>query len=416
MSDRNFTPLKLDATQERLWSETRVALQWVCPAFTHVFYSLMDAGTGTIAVFTKDVPIAATDGSSLLLNPDTFFKYPIMKRVFICLHEIGHAMFDHCGQGHKFSKTGKVPTKSGKPIPYDHQTMNVATDLVINDMLIASKCGQFDDKWLHDTKLATHKDSAIDVYAKIYRDGKGPSGGGDQFDEHLAPGQGQGKQPHEAPRDEQEWKTTIAAGAAAAKAQGKLPAEMELFIDQLLNPEVDWTDKVQAFFARKVGSGGYDWRRADRRLVVRDIYSPGRSGFGAGTIAFAIDTSGSIVADPRLLQRFFSEMAGILEDLRPQRLLVMWIDARVHSVEEIEEASDLRTLKPKGGGGTDFRPAFDWIAKNDLTPDALIYLTDGDGSFPQRAPSYPVLWGNITPRYEHGHYPFGDVVPVPTPK
>lgn len=410
-----YTPVPLDANHDRLWRETRVALQWVCPAFTHVFYSLMDAGNGTIAIFTREVPIAATDGSSILLNPDTFFKYTLMERVFICLHEIGHAIFDHCGQGHKFSKTGKVPLKSGKSIPYDGKLMNVATDLIINDMLIQSKCGKFNDKWLHDTKIATHKDSAIDAYAKIYREGKG-GGGGEGFDEHLAPGEGQGKDPHDAPRDEQEWKTTIAAGAAAAKAQGKLPAEMELFIDKLLNPEVDWTDKVQAFFARKVGGGSSNWRRADRRLVVRDIYAPSRSGFGAGTVGVSIDTSGSIVADKRLLDRFFSEMAGILEDLRPQRLLVLWIDAKVHAVDEIEEVSDLRTLKPKGGGGTDFRPAFEWIEKNDIELDAMVYLTDGDGCFPKHAPPYPVLWGNITPRYETGHYPFGDVVAVPTPK
>lgn len=407
-----YEPIPLDATQDRLWRETRVALQWICPAFTHVFYSLMDAGTGNIAIFTKDVAIAATDGTSLLLNPDKFFKYKLMERVFICLHEIGHAMFDHCGVGHKLSKTGKVPLKSGKTLPYDHQTMNVATDLVINDMLVQSKCGQYNSDWLHDPSIATCKDSAIDAYAKIYRAGKKPPG--ECFDEHLAPGQGTGQQPSDVQRNEQEWKTTIAAGAAAAKAQGKLPAEMELFIDKMLNPEVDWTDKVQAFFARKVGSGGSDWRRPDRRLVIRDIYAPGRSGFGAGTVAVAVDTSGSIVGDPQLLNRFFGEMAGILEDIRPQRLLVMWIDARVHSVDEIEEPEDLRKLKPKGGGGTDFRPAFDWLAKNDVEVDALIYLTDGYGTFPQRAPSYPVLWGNITKTYSSGHYPFGDVVDVPT--
>ena len=48
-------------------------------------------GTDTIddhvALFTKDesaCPIAATDGSNLIINPDTFFKYNLMERVFIC--------------------------------------------------------------------------------------------------------------------------------------------------------------------------------------------------------------------------------------------------------------------------------------------------------------------------------------------
>ena len=28
----------------------------------------------------------------------------------------------------------------------------------------------------------------------------------------------------------------------------------------------------------------------------------------------------------------------------------------------------------------------------ELTPDLLVYLTDGYGAYPERPPSYPVLW------------------------
>lgn len=410
-----FNRVQLTPAQARLWSDTRAALLWHCPAFTHVFYTMMDtAGSEHIAVFTSDVPIAATDGAALLLNPEEFFKYNLNKRVFIVAHEIMHAILDHCGLGHKFATNGKVPFADGSSLPYDAQTMNVATDLVINDMLVVSKVGEYDPKWLHDTSIATHKDSAIDAYRKVYQQGKGGGKGGQSgFDQHLAPGSSGGKAPHEAKRDEQQWKLAVEAGIASARAQGKLPAGMELFFEKMLNPEVPWADKIAAFFARKVGSGSYDWRRADRRLVVRDIYAPGRSGHGAGIVAVAVDTSGSIMYDPTLLQRFMGELAGILEDVRPKRLLVMWIDADVHAVDEVEEADDIRHLKPKGGGGTDFRPAFDWLGKQNLEPDALVYLTDGYGSFPQSAPAYPVLWGNITTNLPPNHYPFGEVVEVP---
>lgn len=410
-----MTPFKrvpLSVQQVRLWSDTRAALLWHCPAFTHVFYTMMDtAGSDQVAVFTPDVPIAATDGAALLLNPETFFKYNLNKRVFICAHEIMHAILDHCGVMHKLARTKKVPYPDGSSLPYDGSLMNVATDLVINDVLIQSKVGEYDSAWLHDTKLATAQDSAIDAYRRVYRQGNGGKGQG--FDQHLAPGASSGQDPHEAKRDAQAWATAVEAGMVAAKAQGKLPAAMELFFDKLLNPEVPWADKIAGFFARKVGSGSFDWRRADRRLVTRDIYAPGRSGHGAGTVAVAVDTSGSIIGDPTLLRRFMGELAGILEDVRPKRLMVLWIDAAVHSVDEVEEADDIRHLKPKGGGGTDFRPAFDWLAKNDITPDALVYLTDGYGTFPQRAPEYPVLWGNITKTLPASHYPFGDVVDVP---
>lgn len=410
-----FTRVDLTPAQVRLWSDTRAALLWKCPAFTHVFYSMMDTvGSEHVALFTPDVPIAATDGDAVLLNPEEFFKYNLNKRVFIVAHEILHAIFDHCALTRRLASNGKVVYPDGSSLPFDAMLMNVAEDYVINDMLIKSNVGEYDAKWLHDPKIATGEDSAIDAYRKVYRQGNGGGGGGQSgFDEHLAPGSSSGKDPHEAKRDEQKWKIAVEAGLAAARAQGKLPAGMELFFDKMLNPEVPWADKIAAFFARKVGSGSYDWRRADRRLVMRDIYAPGRSGHGAGTVAVAIDTSGSIICDPTLLDRFMGELAGILEDVRPKRLMVLWIDAAVHAVDEVEEAGDIRHLKPKGGGGTDFRPAFDWLGKENITPDALVYLTDGFGSFPQGAPEYPVLWGNITKNLPANHYPFGEVVEVP---
>ena len=45
-----------------------------------------------------------------------------------------------------------------------------------------------------------------------------------------------------------------------------------------------------------------------------------------------------------------------------------------------------------GGGGTDFRPLFEWVAAEQLRPDLLVYFTDAEGEFPEYAPDYPVLW------------------------
>lgn len=423
-----FKRVAITPAQARAWEETRVALLWQCPAFPHILYTMMDnAGSEHIALFTPDIPIAATDGSTLLLNPETFFKYNIPQRVFIVAHEIMHCILNHCVLAGKYARSGKVGYKDGTTLPYDAKTMNVATDLVINSLLVRSKIGEYSKDWLLDESIATGNDAAIDAYAKLFKKQKGkqckdgpsgPGGGQKHFDEHLKPGEASGKDEHAAAneRSDQEWATAVAAAANAAKAQGKMPAGLAVFFDQVLNPEVPWADKVQAFFARKVGSGSYDWRRADRRLVMRDIYAPGRSGHGAGTVVVAVDTSGSIIADKGLMDRFMGELSGILEEVRPKRMLVMWIDAAVHAVDEIDDPGEIKHLKPRGGGGTDFKPAFKWLGDNHITPDALIYLTDGYGTFPQHAPNYPVLWGNVTEKISETHYPFGEVVNVPVTK
>lgn len=408
----DFAQTKLDPSQNKAWEMTRASLLWNCPAFTHILYSMMTPDGEDSAFWTKDVPIAATDGARLLLNPEKFFAYALNERVFIVAHEIMHCVLDHIGQGYHFKKTEKVALPSGKTLPYDHECMNVATDLVINDLLITSKVGQFNKDWLHDPKIATGSDSAVDTYAKVYKQKQQGGGGksGSRFDQHLDPGSAKGQDPTVAQqqRSGSEWSTAVAAARDAAKARGNLPGELERFFNELLTPKVSWAEYIQGFFARKVGSGGYDWRRPDRRLIVQDIFAPGRSGFGAGTVAVAIDTSGSIGQTE--IDRFFAEMKGILEDVRPRNIKLIWCDHIVQGVDDVEDAGDLGGIKPKGGGGTAFEPVFNWLAENGVEPDALVYLTDGMGSFPASAPSYPVIWGSI---FKDAKYPWGDVVHIP---
>jgi len=46
----------------------------------------------------------------------------------------------------------------------------------------------------------------------------------------------------------------------------------------------------------------------------------------------------------------------------------------------------------EGGGGTDFRPVFDWVEHENRSPNMLVYFTDGAGEFPKLPPNYPVIW------------------------
>lgn len=431
--------VKLDATQERLWTETRTALLISCPMFSHILYTMLSPNQDAVACFTEDeqIPIAATDNHEIMLRPSTYFQEGLLERTFILAHEIMHCVYDHPGQMFMWSNREKVHTATGKALDYYPMLMNMAMDYQINDLLVQSKIGKMPKIGLHDPNIGNKDESVVDIYEKLYKmagcDKKGfkpPPGGGPGkggFDIILKPGAGKGKDPATAQgqRNEQTWQNEVASAAAAAKLQGKLPAALEQAFGEVLDPVVDWTDKLKSFFARKVGSGGYDWRRADRQLITRgfgvttgeSIFAPGRSGYGAGTIIVGMDSSGSIYADPTLIDRFMAELAGILESVRPKRICVVWCDAQVQRVDEVEDGADIETIRhkgAKGGGGTSFVPVFDWIEQEGITPDALVYLTDGYGTFPQKEPGgYPVLWGNITPNYK---YPWGEVVDIPVDK
>jgi predicted metal-dependent peptidase len=431
---KTIKQVALTPQQEKLWSDTRAALIWHCPAFSHIFYTLLQ-NTGNAkanAVFTDDesIPIAATDGNNLIFNvgPKGFFRFNLNQRVFIASHEILHCIFNHCGISFMLKMRGKVAYPDGKTLEYDAGQMNEAEDYVINAILMESKVGQFptdennQQLGLYDAAIATSKDNSLDTYRKIFKkppSGKGKgggSGGGSgkpTFDKHLDPGTSMGQDPVSANnnRNPAQWDTAVAAGIAAAKAMGKLPAELQRALTDTLAPKVDWREHIKSLFARKVGSGTFDWSRPDRRLITRDIYAPGRSGYGAGTVVVGIDTSGSVGS--KELDMFMAEVSGILEDIRPKRLVMIWCDAKVHRIDECEDISDLNTIRHKGapgGGGTSFIPVFDAINKEGLEPEALVYLTDGLGSFPNVAPSYPVIWGNI---YKGSKYPWGDVVDIP---
>lgn len=419
-----FKPVKITPEQAELWLTVRAKFLWEAPYFSDIFYRLMNPqGTEHVVSWTDEVPIAATDGVNILINPATFFdkKYTLDNRVFIIAHEVLHAVFNHPGLMHMWLKRREVVYESGVKLPFSPDLMNTAMDHVVNAILIESKLGAFKlGEWIHDTNIATAKDSIIDTYAKLFKQcrkggggGGGGGRGGQSFDKLLQPGAKDGKDPDEAAgeRSEYEWGAAIEAGLHAARVQGKLPLGLERALGEVLEPVVDWTDKIQSFFARKIGADSYDWRRPDRRLILRDIYAPAQSGHGCGSIVVAIDTSGSI--GQKTLDRFLAEVSGILEDVKPRQLHLLWCDAQVHRADELEEPSDMTEVRSKqapGGGGTSFVPVFNWIDEHQVQPDALVYLTDLYGDFPGEAPQYPVLWGAITKNHP---VPFGEIVEVP---
>ena len=68
---------------------------------------------------------------------------------------------------------------------------------------------------------------------------------------------------------------------------------------------------------------------------------------------------------------------------------------KVTSLAQLESYAD--SFWVSGGGGTDFRPVFDYVDElvdagefNDLR--GLIFFTDGYGAFPARPPAYDVAF------------------------
>jgi predicted metal-dependent peptidase len=126
---------------------------------------------------------------------------------------------------------------------------------------------------------------------------------------------------------------------------------------------------------------------------------------GIDEIVIAVDTSGSIGVEE--LQQFAGEITAIADEMQPDRIYVVYCDACVQAVQEFVLPESV-VLSPKGGGGTDFRPPFQWVEQQQLVPACLIYLTDlCCRSYPD-PPEYPLLWVTDSQRTA----PFGETLRI----
>ena len=109
-------------------------------------------------------------------------------------------------------------------------------------------------------------------------------------------------------------------------------------------------------------------------------------------IVVVLDTSGSIRTQE--MREFVSEIDAIKGQVRA-RITLLACDAQLspdapwvfEPWEEFTLPDDIR-----GGGGTRFTPAFEWVEQQDCVPDLLVYFTDAEGEFPEQEPRFPVIW------------------------
>ncbi|KXB00702.1 hypothetical protein AKJ41_03750 [candidate division MSBL1 archaeon SCGC-AAA259O05] len=138
-----------------------------------------------------------------------------------------------------------------------------------------------------------------------------------------------------------------------------------------------------------MGRESADWKRPNRKFLRSGFYFPTLKSQRL-EVAFAVDTSGSVSDDE--LRDFMSEVKGALDSFPSYKVRLLACDADVHTEVTAERRGDFDGFAKeiRGGGGTSFVPVFDEL--KDEPVKALVYLTDGHGNFPDKIPSYDVLW------------------------
>jgi len=202
------------------------------------------------------------------------------------------------------------------------------------------------------------------------------------------------EQPKPLNHDEREnlsvqWKQRMAGAAQSAMQAGKLGDDMARMIDFLLQPELPWRNLL-AQFMTSLARDDYSYTRPTSRRGDPAIFPSLRS--AQINVVVALDTSGSISNEE--IREFVSEIDAIKSLMRAQITLHTCDSSLNKNGPWVYEAWDEFTvpIKIMGGGGTSFKPVFEWAEQQDTLPNLLVYFTDAEGAFPDYEPNFPVLW------------------------
>lgn len=320
-----------------------------------------------------EVGTMATDGEHLFYNPAFVDRLdPKMLRTIVAHETL------HCALGHLWRKEAR-----------EHEKWNHATDYAAN--LILKKGGfTVPANCLCDDKFDGME--AEIIYAKLPNS---PSKGR-LLDSHDRWPQGKKSRPQTPPppKDssdqtlEKLWRERLVRAATAARMQGKLPSDIEQCIQDILQPKLNWRiilrDMITSFAKN-------DFRLVppSKKHLWRGIYLPSTDGETL-EIAIGIDTSGSVSV--KEFQEFLAEVRGVVEQFNDHALHLFFCDAAIHERVTLTPHDDWPEQFSKHNGGTSFVPVFDAVSDDNLPISALVYLTDGAGTYPEHPPEYPVIW------------------------
>lgn len=401
-----------------------------------------------VPTYDQAIETAATDGTKIFFDCEFYSKLDEAEREFVLAHEVWHNIFLHfTRRSTRDTMLWNVATDMEINHMLQNEGMKVLSGACLPDPIVAGKNAE--DIYAYLMKQM-QKNSQKQNNGDGQGGGQGGSGGknggssssssgendqgdgsgdenncgnnntkfGNQFDKHVYEGQqkknsqgnGQGdkqKNGKWGPRGndpdfnpsmkdgkevENQIKEMVCSVAQSIeRKQGHLPAGIDQIVKEMLKPEIDWKEALSQFVTKVFGSGEHNWRRCSRHALARDFYLPGRSEERI-KIAVCLDTSGSYLAD---LPKFLGELNSLLNTFGRYEITLIQCDAEVQDVETFDQDSpiDVKHFKTKGGGGTDFRPAFKWIREHDEDSySCILFFTDGYGSCNKYPPSKPVLW------------------------
>jgi len=189
------------------------------------------------------------------------------------------------------------------------------------------------------------------------------------------------------PETESQWEYAASVAKEVAQRKSAMPSGLERLAKKVKSNDVDWRFELYNAVNRHMRNN-YAFMPPNKKHIYRGFALPSLSS-DTLTLCVAVDTSGSI--DDELLGAFMEEFKNIMQNFPSVKIELIIADAKVHAHYTFQGGEKM-DFALKGGGGTDYRPTFEYIEANLPMNSMLLYFTDGDGWFPKYPPNYEVLW------------------------
>jgi predicted metal-dependent peptidase len=345
---------------------------------------------GTLTLFAEllldeHMPTAATDGKRILFNPRFVEGLSSHQLDAVMMHEVLHAALRHV-------------TRRGTRDPH---MWNVAADVVVNG-IIGAEPGHYELPRGAIKMPDLEALSVEEVYAVLQKD---PSRCPPMTPalQDLMPSPGASEADNEAM--DRYWRQALqhAATIGKDKLHGREGAGWLREVNAALGNQVDWRTMLWQHVARTPSDfGDFDRRFMHRKLYLETLEIETLNAY------VCIDTSGSV--DGATLGLFLGELRSLVRAYPSVHARLFYADAALYGPHDLFRADD-PVPAPKGGGGTSFKPFFEWVDKHppDEGMGVMVYLTDGFGDFPKDAPDLPTLWVVCPGGAKDEVFPFGGV-------
>lgn len=362
----------------------------------------------------------ATDMKKLYVNPQYIQQLTVEETQFALAHEALHCALSHFARRlhrvkHRWDMAcdyaiNPILIEEGlKPPPhilYLREYIGMTAEeiyptLIDNENDASNELGQNNDQGDNEQGEQSDQGEAKDTEnQKLDREqqedgerGKGQTGEGKESEQGS--GDSRQKEPPPTPNNDEiqslttQWQQRLAGAAQQALQAGKLSQSMARLVDHLLQPQLPWR-MLLARYMSATAREDYSYTRPSSRRGEPAIYPRLRSHMVS--IVVALDISGSIAT--REIREFLSEVDQLKAQVRAH-IMLHACDTQVSDEGpwQFEPWDELKLpVKLTGGGGTRFTPVFDWVEKQEMRPDLLVYFTDAEGEFPEQEAQYPVIW------------------------